>query len=270
MSFTATSAVSFYASFDSAVAYDFGQGQKTPDTRFGTPGEPSTYTFEKGYDKTLYRIAPGKGIVGGALEAVGLLPKGGRIFFPAKGNLAYKRGGWGGAFSFWAKTDPNQLITTKFCDPIQMTERGANNGGLWIDFNDAQPRDLRHGAFPVVPPGHQPLAESDPQAPLVRVPKIEWKADQWRHIAVSWANFDTDKNDARSALWIDGKSQGEITGQAISMGWNLDRTGIFLAINYIGLLDELALFSRPLTAEEIKRLHQEPDILSKTPGLRTP
>ena len=74
-----------------------------------------------------------------------MLPRNGRIFFPAKGNLAFKKGGWGGAVSLWINTDPNTLLKTKFCDPIQITQKGANNGGIWFDFNDAKPRDLRMG-----------------------------------------------------------------------------------------------------------------------------
>src|SRR5262249_32318084 len=44
--------------------------------------------------------------------------------------------------------------------------------------------------------------------------------------------------------------------------WDLDRTGIYVAVNFIGLLDELALFNRPLTAEEVARLHSAPGLLA--------
>ena len=70
--------------------------------------------------------------------------------FPAKDNLAFKKGGWGGAVSVWINTDPNTLFYTKFSDPIQITHQGDNNGGIWFDFNDAKPRDMRMGVFPAV------------------------------------------------------------------------------------------------------------------------
>ena len=49
-------------------------------------------------------------------------------------------------------------------------------------------RDLRHGAFPAVPEGGRPIPEDDPQAPLVRVPNIAWKADDWHHVVLTWSN----------------------------------------------------------------------------------
>src|SRR5207237_3596931 len=123
-----------------------------------------------------------KGVHGGALEAVDVLPRNGRIYFPAKGNLAYKKGGWGGALSVWCNTDPNKLLKTKFCDPIQITQKGANDGGLWFDFNDAAPRDMRMGVFAAVPTGGKAISESDPKAPMVWVRKVGFKADKWHHV----------------------------------------------------------------------------------------
>ena len=46
------------------------------------------------------------------------------------------------------------------------------------------------------------------------------------------------------------------------MWTDLGQAGIYVAVNYIGLLDELALFNRPLTAAEITQLHQNPGLLT--------
>jgi hypothetical protein len=184
------------------------------------------------------------------------------VFFPAKGNLAYKQGGWGGAVSVWLNTDPNKLLKTKFCDPIQITQQGANNGGIWFDFNDARPRHLRHGAFPAVAKGQTPINEEDPKAPMVRVPKIDWKAGEWHHVVLSWKNFDTGKADAVSVLYIDGKRIGAVKDRAIAMDWDMTRAGIYVVVNYIGLLDELALFRRGLTAAEVILLYGKPGLLA--------
>jgi hypothetical protein len=244
-------AVTFYASFDEAVAGDAGGGTLTPSTRYNHPTEKGQFVVEPGYDAAVLKVAKGKGVAGGALEAADVQPRGGRLFFPAKGNLAYKPVGWGGSLSVWCKTDPDKLLKTKFCDPVQITQKGANNGGLWFDFNDAKPRDLRHGAFP-----------ADPNAPMVRVPKVGWTADAWHHVAVTWANLDTGRPDAVTALYIDGKLMGEVKGRAIAMGWDIDKTGVYLALGYIGMLDEFALFGRPLTAVEVTALHQTPGLLA--------
>src|SRR5262249_9078495 len=148
-------AMTLHASFDDAVAADVAAGGKMFNTRTGNPKEPGTYVFTKGFDDKVFKIARGKGVKGGALEAVGGLANNGRIFLPLKDNLAFKKGGWGGAFSVWINTDPDKLLKTKFCDPIQITEKGANNGGIWVDFNNDSPRTMRMGVFPAVKPGEK-------------------------------------------------------------------------------------------------------------------
>ena len=84
--------VTFYASFDKEVKGDFGGGELTLSTRFNHKTEKGAFVFERDFRKKAFRIAPAKGISGGALEAVDVLPDNGRIFFPAKGNIAYKKG----------------------------------------------------------------------------------------------------------------------------------------------------------------------------------
>ncbi len=253
-------AVTLYASFDEKIDADFGGGERTLSTRSGAPGK-GPYTFTKGFDAKAFRSAPGKGIAGGALEAVDVLPNHGRIFFPAKGNIAFKKGGWGGAVSCWINTDPNTLLITAFCDPVQITEKGAGNGGIWFDFNNEKPRDLRMGVFPAVPEGQKGAQESDPDAPMVRVPAVKMKEGEWHHVVLSWRNFDTGKADAHATLYIDGKRIGDVKDRAIAMDWNLDKAGIYVAVNYIGLLDEFAVFNRELSADEVIVLHREPGAL---------
>jgi len=255
-------AVTLYASFDEHVQADIAGGGKMLNTRFNHPSQPGTFVVEPGFNDNVFRVARGRGVAGGgALEAADVLPRNGRVFFPAKGNLAYDPKGWGGALSVWCQTDPNKSLKTAFCDPVQITEKGANNGGLWFDFNDAKPRDLRHGAFPAVPAGQKGIGEDDPKAPMVRVPRVAWAVSDWHHVVLSWSGFDTGKADAVSQLYIDGKLIGEVRDRAIAMNWDVDRTGVYVAVNYVGLMDELALFRRPLTADEVKQLHQRPGLL---------
>jgi hypothetical protein len=254
--------VAFYASFDEEVKADFAKGQRTLDTRFNHATEKNQFVIEKGHDAKAFRIATGKGVAGGAFEAVDVLRRNGRVFFPAKGNLAYNPAGWSGSLSLWCRTDPDKLLKTKFCDPVQITQKGANNGGLWFDFNDAKPRDLRHGAFTMVPEGKKGAGEDDPDAPMVRVPKIGWKADDWHHVVLTWENLDTGKPNARTALYIDGKLLGEVKDRAIAMGWDIEKAGIYFSINYIGLLDEFAIFDRALTLDDVKKLNDNPGLLT--------
>jgi hypothetical protein len=254
-------AVTFYASFDDALLPDLGVG--TLSTRFTDEKETGKFIFEKGFDAKVFRIAGGKGVAGGGcLEAIDVLPKNGRVFFPMKGNLAFKKGGWGGSLSVWINTDPNTLFKAKFCDPVQITQKGADNGGIWFDFNDAKPRDMRMGVFPAVAPGEVGAKEDDADAPMVRVPKVGFKVGAWHHVVLAWSNFDTGKKDALAVLYIDGKEIGAVKDRAIAMDWDVGQAGIYTAVNFIGLLDEMALFNRPLAADEVALLHTNPGLLS--------
>lgn len=254
-------AVTFYASFDAEIKGDKGGGSLAVSTR--VPGkEKGTFDLKKGVDDKFFRIAPGKGIAGGALEVVDVLPGNARVLFPAKDNLAFNPKGWAGSVSMWCKTNPDTMLKTKFCDPIQITHKGANNGGLWFDFNDNKPRDLRYGIFSDVPPGKKPITSAHPDAPLVNAPAVAWKADDWHHVVLTWENLDTGKPNALASLYIDGKLIGQIKDRELAMKWDIDKAGIYIGINYIGLIDELALFRRALTAAEVQRLYKAPDLLS--------
>ena len=78
---------------------------------------------------------------------------------------------------------------------------------------------------------------------------------------LTWSGFDTGKADAVSQIFIDGKLIGEIRDRPLAMKWDLEKAGIYVAINYIGLLDELAIFRRSLSAAEVARLYREPALL---------
>jgi hypothetical protein len=253
-------AVTLYASFDEEVRADTGGGKLALKTRFNHPTSKGKFIFEDGFSSKAFRIVKSKGIHGGALECIDVLPNNGRIFFPARGNLAYRKGGWQGAVSVWIKTDPDKLLKTKFCDPIQITQKGANDGGIWFDFNDAKPRDLRIGVFPTVM-GGKALSESDPKAPMVRVKGVGFTANAWHHVVLTWRNLDTGKTDAVASLYIDGKRIGQVADRDLAMAWDIDHAGIYIAVNYIGLLDELALFGRELTQAEAALLHAKPGVL---------
>jgi len=254
--------VTLYASFDDGVKADVGGGVLTLSTRKGDL-KTKKFTFEKGFSDKAFRIAKNKGKSGGALECIDVLPDNGRVYFSAKGNIAFKKGGWSGSVSTWIKTDPDKLLKTKFCDPVQITQKGANDGGIWFDFNDKKPRDMRMGAFPAIPKGEKGISEDDAKAPMVWVRKVGFKADDWHHVVLTWKNLDTGKTDAVATLYVDGKKIGEVKDRAIAMDWDVEKAGIYVAINYIGLLDEFAIFNRELSAEQVKLLHDEPGLLAK-------
>jgi len=255
-------AVTFYASFDKKVIGDSGGGELGVSTRSDDPERKGSYFIREGFPKEAFRIVD-DGKHGGCLEAVKVLPRRGRLFFPAKGNIGFQPGGWNGSASFWLKTNPDTMLETRFCDPIQITQKRAHDGALWIDFPDSKPRDLRLGAFTALDDGEKPLKESAPLAPLIRVKKIGFKESEWHHLVMTWRNLDSGKADATVALWIDGKRVGELKKRNIAMKWDVKKTGIYFAVGLIGQMDELAIFRRALTPAEIVALHNDAGLVSR-------
>jgi hypothetical protein len=97
---------------------------------------------------------------------------------------------------------------------------------------------------------------------MVWVRRVAFKSGQWRHVVLSWSNFDTGKPNAIATLYIDGKKIGDVKDRAIAMDWDIEKAGIYTAVGYTGLLDEMACFNRALTADEVTALYQTPGLLA--------
>lgn len=256
-------AVTFYASFDEDIAGDIGGGVLDVSTRSDDPDRRGQYIIKPGYPEKAFRIVLGGGKLGGALEALAVLPNRGRLFFPAKGNIAFRSTAWDRTVSFWLRTNPDTMLQSRFCDPIQITQKRAHDGALWIDFPDTKPRDLRLGAFTALTQGEAALKESDPLAPLIHVKKIGFQEHDWHHLVMSWRNVDSGKADSRITLWIDGRRVGELRDRNVAMKWDVEKTGIYFAVGLIGWMDELAVFRRTLTDAEITALHSDPGLVHR-------
>ena len=55
-------------------------------------------------------------------------------------------------------------------------------------------------------------------------------------------------------LYLDGELQGPAEKIAKPFEWDIGQGAIRLGVNYVGLMDEVAIFRRALTAEEIASL----------------
>ena len=111
--------------------------------------------------------------------------------------------------SVWCKTDPDKLLKTKFCDPIQITQKGARPAGCGSTLTTPGLAISGTGRFFCAR-----RSEGDrrgrPEGAMVRVPGIGWKADDGHHVALTFKNLDTGRPDAVTALYIDGKLVGEV------------------------------------------------------------
>jgi hypothetical protein len=57
-------------------------------------------------------------------------------------------------------------------------------------------------------------------------------------------------------LYLDGKIQGTTETIGEPFRWDRSRAAIRLGVNYVGLWDELAIFSRALSDREVADLHR--------------
>ncbi len=244
-------ALSLYASFDGGTEADLARGDrvlyhatsmKRDDAR---PGLPSAVT-----------IARGQGRHGDALQFTKQSPA--VVFFRAPKNIAYTPRNWSGSISFWLRLDPETTLAPGFADPLQITERGWNDGALWVDFSDKSPRHFRLGAFPDLatwnPTNRDVEQMTDAERPRLDAGRPPFTADRWTHVAITFERFNTGQPDAVATLYLDGQRQGALTGRTQTFTWDPERAAIMIGLGYTGYFDELALFDRALTAAEVEGL----------------
>jgi hypothetical protein len=77
-------------------------------------------------------------------------------------------------------------------------------------------------------------------------------------VAFTFENFNSGGEDGVATLYIDGQPQGSLRGRRQTFTWDPAKSAIMLGLSYVGLMDDLAIFDRALTAEEIKQLYALP------------
>jgi len=216
------------------------------------------------YNAPTYKEAGKPGLEGSGVEhAKGLGRKGDALKFPVKNTKAvyFKAannvGSTDGTLSFWLKLDPDQDLAPGFCDPIQLTDKAYNNSAIWVDFTkDEKPRWFRLGVFGALkawnPTDINPDKNPAFNNRLVVVKQTPFSRDRWTHVAIAYSGLGGGSGTA--SLYLDGKLQGNSTPIKEIFDWEMSNTTIRLGVAYVGLMDDVAAFRRPLTAKEIAEL----------------
>jgi hypothetical protein len=182
------------------------------------------------------------------------------VFFRAAKNVAYRTHEWSGTVSFWLSVDPAGELEPGFCDPIQITPRAWNDAAFFVEFekrtNDIPFRLGAYSDFKVWNPNNRkweeiPFAEK----PLVTVPKPPFARGKWTHVAFTFERFNTGRDDGLARLYLDGALVATLSPRRQTFTWDENQSLIMLGLGYIGLWDELAIFNRALTTEEVRQLH---------------
>ncbi len=247
--------LSFHASFDSSPDADFARGDrgiwqavsinKRDEATKGLPGGGEV------------KLDPLAGRFGGAIRFG--KSKGPIVFFKAEDNFTMPTLNWSGTVCFWLKTDFATDLLDGFCDPIQITSKQWDDASLFVEFEKrATGIPFRLGVYAdksVWNPTGRNFADIPPvERPLVTVEKSPFASGNWTHVAFAFEKFNSGKQDGHASLYLDGKKMGEIGARTQTFTWEPKRASIMLGLSYVGMMDDLALFDRALTQEEVSDL----------------
>lgn len=248
-------ALTFHASFDGQPDADFALGDK----RVYTASSFNRTDSKPGLHRADVKIVKGQGKYGDALR-FGKKDKG-IVFFHADKNMGYRAKNWSGTVSFWLRLDPDKDLDPGYADPIQITDKKWDDAAFFVDFTkDDKPRHFRLGIYSDLkvwnPKGvnfdTMPTADKPFSNEVARPP---FGADKWTHVLFTFSDLNTGRGDATGKLYLDGKFVADIRDRTLTFTWEPTKAVIMLALSYIGLFDDLAIFDRALTDEEVKYLY---------------
>lgn len=251
--------LSLFASFDRGVDADMARGE---------PGLRNAKGMDK-REESENGLAPGGEVVwdkdqgryGGSLRFND--SRGPMVFYRAENNFPELRPGWSATVMFWLQVDPPGELKEGFCDPIQITSKQWDDAAMFVEFEKrAAGIPFRLGVYadkPIWNPRNRKF-EDIPAAerPLAAVDQPPFEKGKWTHVAFTVSRFNTGETDGVARLYLDGKPSAEISGRNQMFTWQPERAAIMLGLGYIGRMDELAVFDRALTAEEIATVVQLP------------
>lgn len=245
--------LTFYSSFDRSVDADFAKGDRTlyTATSYGKADDAAP-----GIQTPEVMILPAGGRYGdGLVFNKKITPA---LYYHSKGNVAYDEKDFSGTISFWLSLDPELDLEPGYCDPIQITDSGYNDAAFWVDFSDKNPRLFRMGVFGDLkiwnPKNISPDENPDFNNRLVVAKDRPFGKGVWTLVTIVYENIN-DTGKARATFYINGKMQGD---RKIPEGftWDLEKSKIFLGLNYVGQMDDLAIFNKALSAREIEAIYQ--------------
>lgn len=247
-------ALTLHASFDAGFNADFSKGDRLCVVRKGKELVPCM-----------------------ANEEVKLVTEGGKfdgcLHFTKKGNtrpqfsgvkvLGYNDQNWNATVSVWLRLSPDEDLEPGYCDPVQITGDDSKKGYIFLEFSkDETPRFFRYAIRPLFhiwnPTNVQWADIPFDKRPMVQVVKPPFDNDAWTHVAFTLAGINSKEAKPSGSLYINGKLQGKIENWDLTFGWDPAQVALVLGASYVGYLDDLAVFNRVLSDEEVMKLYQLP------------
>lgn len=251
--------VLFYSSFD---------GKATADVALGDANIYSAKNYKEaenaiiGLNDPNVVLAKNKGLTGDALHFKEA--KTAAVFYKAYKNVGYNNTSWSGTVSFWLRLDPNKELASHYCDPICITDSKWSDAGLWVDFTDHKPRQFRYGAMGdiAVWDPNDDSDETDWKKRTVTVNPSPFQSKTWTHVVLVFSKVNT-KTKSEFKLYLNSEFKGVVKDINDPFTWEQKNGKIMLGLGYIGFMDELAIFDKPLDAKEVK------DVFNLKNGMKT-
>ena len=249
-------ATTFHASFNGHMNADLAGGDPV---LYHAPTWSKMDSLVPGLPPEVRHLSGG-GRVGDGLDfSIGRKPV--IVLFKAAGNVAYDTSDWSGSVSFWMSLDPDRDLEPGFSDPLQITSETWNDASLFVDFTrDDTPRHFRFAAFADREVWDPAKREWDDvpveERPMIDVANPPFSRDRWTHVVMTFDHFNTGRDDGILTAYLDGEKVGELSGREQTFTWDLSRAVVAIGINYVGKFDELTIFNRALTPDEVRELYQ--------------
>lgn len=250
-------ALTFYASFDEGFTADYAKGDPVLYTTksWNISDELTAVTGEEGL---VERLESG-GRTGGALRfSTDWNPV---VFFKGEENVTYKESDWAGSFSFWLRIDPAEGLEPGYSDPFIISDKNWDNASFYVDFTEDTPRHFRFAAFPDKeiwnPENIGWEAVPVDSRPMVDLAEMPFSDESWVHVVLVYSSVN-----AGSTGQLDGYLNGTYVGtktiENLQISWQEDQVLMAIGRHYAGDFDDLAVFNRVLTAQEIQQLYNTP------------
>ncbi|WP_074410410.1 MULTISPECIES: LamG-like jellyroll fold domain-containing protein [Aquimarina] len=241
----------FYSSFDGKLSADVSVGDAMMYT---AENYKKADNAKSGLNDPNVILAKNKGLIGDALHFK--KAKTSAVFYKAYKNVGYSNKSWSGTISFWLQLDPDNDLAPGYCDPICITDVRYNDAALWVDFTDHDPRKFRFGALgdlDVWNPGNKDdNAKWEKRTVTVKQPPFD--KGKWTHIAITFSKVNTTKSIFK--LYLNGTFKGAIKDVNDPFTWEAEKGKIMLGLGYIGFMDELTIFDKPLDLKEVKSVFE--------------
>jgi len=114
--------------------------------------------------------------------------------------------------------------------------------GVYADKSVWNPTDRKFSDIPAA------------ERPLATVENPPFAAGKWTHVVFVFEKFNTGKPEGLATLFLDGTKRGEIASRTQTFTWDSTTASLMLGLGYIGMMDDLAVFDRALTQDEISKL----------------